>query len=295
MLWVSPTNGVRAVNISVLVENTVAPDCPHLQGQHGLSLHIETHSGKHLLFDTGQNRLFAENAQKMGVDLNRVEYAVLSHHHYDHGGGLTTFFAHNNHAPIYCVEPDGRKPMVNIARLIKRPIGIKPSVFKLHAPRFHFIGPAARVADGIYLFSHLSHQHPMPAGNRLLYVDDQGALTPDDFAHELLMVIDEPDGLVVFTGCAHSGVMNMLDTVRTHFPARPIKGLIGGFHLMGLSKLNLWGESARAVATLAKALVNEQIPTIATGHCTGERGYQRLKNVLGRGLQPLATGKVIRL
>lgn len=295
MLWVSLTNGVRAVNISVLVENTVAPDCPHLQGQHGLSLHIETNSGKHLLFDSGQNRLFAENAQKMGVALDRVDYAVLSHHHYDHGGGLATFLAVNSHAPIYCVEPDGRKPMVNVAGVIKRPIGVKPTLFEQHASRFQFIGPAARVADGIYLFSHLSHQHPMPTGNRLLYVADKGRLVRDTFAHELVMVVEESDGLVVFTGCAHSGVMNMLDTVRTHFPAQPIKGLIGGFHLMGLSKLNLWGESAGAVAALAKALINESIPTIATGHCTGKQGYKRLKKALGSCLQPLATGKEIRL
>lgn len=283
------------MKISVLVENTLASDAHELQAQHGLSLHIETENQQSILFDTGQDGCFAANSSRLGVDLADVDVAVLSHHHFDHGGGLSTFFALNQHAPVYSVKPSGQVCMLNIAGLVKKPIGLSSELFRLHQDRFRFISDSMQVADNIHLFSQIQHQHPLPAGNRLLYVAEHGKLSRDPFAHELLMVVDETDGLVVFTGCAHSGVLNMLASVRRHFPNRKIKGLIGGFHLMGLSKLNLWGASAKNVSDLADTLLEQQIPTIATGHCTGEKAYQRLQAKLGSRLQPLATGGVIEL
>ena len=70
--------------IKVLSENTAASD--EFGCEHGLSLYVET--GKHrLLFDTGASDLFAKNAARLGVELSAVDTAVLSHGHYDHGGG----------------------------------------------------------------------------------------------------------------------------------------------------------------------------------------------------------------
>ena len=80
------------------MENTASR--PDVTAEHGLSLLIEA-GGHAVLFDMGQSEAFADNAQKMGVDLNRVDAAVLSHGHYDHGGGLGRFFRENDHAPVY--------------------------------------------------------------------------------------------------------------------------------------------------------------------------------------------------
>ena len=84
------------MKITALVENTSVPGLPV---EHGLSLYIET-TRHTILFDSGQGTLFAENAERLGKDLAKVDLMVLSHGHYDHGGGLKTFLELNDHAPL---------------------------------------------------------------------------------------------------------------------------------------------------------------------------------------------------
>ena len=79
--------------VKVLSENTTSSE--KFESEHGLSLYIETGTHK-VLFDTGSSDLFAKNAEKMGVDIASVDLAVISHGHYDHGGGLKTFLGINN-------------------------------------------------------------------------------------------------------------------------------------------------------------------------------------------------------
>ena len=85
------------MKITTLIENTSARGLPT---EHGLSLFVETAEHK-FLFDMGQTDLFARNAETLGIALSKVDFAVLSHGHYDHGGGLNTFLALNDHAPVY--------------------------------------------------------------------------------------------------------------------------------------------------------------------------------------------------
>ena len=86
------------MKIQVLLENTSLRQ--DLLAEHGLSLYIET--GEHkILFDMGQTEAFAYNAEQMGIDLSQVDIAILSHGHYDHGGGLKYFMGINQKANIY--------------------------------------------------------------------------------------------------------------------------------------------------------------------------------------------------
>lgn len=107
--------------IKTLVENTSISE--KLGGEHGLSLYIETKKHK-LLFDTGASALFAENARKMKVDLSEVDLAVISHGHYDHGGGLKAFVNINSKAKIYLNQKSFEKYYSNRSNGEKVYIGL---------------------------------------------------------------------------------------------------------------------------------------------------------------------------
>ena len=111
------------MKLKVLSENTTSSE--KLGSEHGLSLYIETETHK-ILFDTGASGLFAENAKKLGVDLTMVDLAVISHGHYDHGGGLKTFLGINNHANIYLHQNAFELHYAN------RPGGVKAYVYSLY-------------------------------------------------------------------------------------------------------------------------------------------------------------------
>ena len=85
------------------------------------------------------------------------------------------------------------------------------------------------------------------------------------------MVIKERDGLVIFTSCAHSGVLNMVDTAMDLFPGEKIKAVVGGFHLVGLPLFNSIGGTKQGIKDLGLALSQYPIDKLYTGHYTGQK------------------------
>ena len=92
------------MQITVLMENSTQN--PTLAAEHGLSLFIR-HGGRSWLLDAGASGDFVKNADALGLPPEQVEAAILSHGHYDHGGGLAAFFARNHAAPVYAMRAAG--------------------------------------------------------------------------------------------------------------------------------------------------------------------------------------------
>jgi 7,8-dihydropterin-6-yl-methyl-4-(beta-D-ribofuranosyl)aminobenzene 5'-phosphate synthase len=282
------------MKITSLIENSESQDRSDLEAEFGLSLHVETGDTR-VLFDTGSTGAFAQNAARLGIDLTAVDLAVLSHHHFDHGGGLQAFLERNTRARIHLKRPADGDPFARVLGLAKRYVGIDKNLMERHADRFVFVDRPAEVAPGVHLLPDIEQNHPGPKGNRYLYLRKPGGWERDPFDHELILAVDEADGVVVFTGCSHNGILNMIETVANRFPDRPIKGVVGGFHLMGLPPLGLFGPSKRKIAGLGHEMLTYPSARFYTGHCTGQRAFGVLKKVMAERLEPIATGSVLNL
>jgi 7,8-dihydropterin-6-yl-methyl-4-(beta-D-ribofuranosyl)aminobenzene 5'-phosphate synthase len=280
------------MRVTTLIENDALEGRDDLVPEHGLSLLVESGSTT-ILFDTGASGAFVDNATALGVDLRSVDLTVLSHHHFDHGGGLDRFLELNRTAPVFLREAALEPRWFKALAVIKRPIGIDLDVIEAARDRMRFITENTEIAPGVWLLTDIATTHPRPRGNRKLYVESDGRLEPDPFDHELMLVVHEGDGMVVITGCSHSGILNMVETAAATFPDTPISAVIGGFHLIGLP--HTMTASRAEVETLARTMLDEVSGPVFTGHCTGRTGFDALAAVMGDRLRSIHTGDAIEL
>ena len=266
--------------ISILSDNRTA-DPDHFGCEHGLSVLVRMPSTK-ILMDTGASGLFAANAALMGIDLSDVDYVFLSHGHSDHVGGLKTFLNLNSKAKII-VSSGAVSGRFYSERGGLHSISSDWPLAQMH-DRTLSVYNTMTIADRIHVIASIPQRHPLPLGNRLLFIRRESSLVPDDFSHETVLYID---GLL-YTGCAHNGLENILEACPW-----PVDTVIGGFHLLD-SKDTYSFESEEQLIALGERLVS-RYPNISflTGHCTGNEAFRILKSVMGTRLQPLACGMQI--
>jgi len=281
------------VKVTTLVENTCAPHARGLRKELGLSMFIE-HAGKRILFDTGASDAFADNAAKLGIDLVAVDIVVVSHHHYDHGGGLRHLLRINPHAPIVMARRPHGQCVFNLFGM-KKAIGLDPGLFDEHAARFTFVDGRLDISPGVTVLTRIGTAFDEPRGNRLVLLSDGETLQRDRFEHELVMVLLDDDGMMVFTGCSHHGILNMVDASVKAFPDRPLKAVFGGFHLTILPMLPFMDGSRAEVAALARQLLAYSPEHVYTGHCTGAHAFKVLKSVMGARLESLSSGACVEI
>jgi 7,8-dihydropterin-6-yl-methyl-4-(beta-D-ribofuranosyl)aminobenzene 5'-phosphate synthase len=282
------------MRVTAVIENRTSDGCDHLQSEHGLSLQVEA-AGVRVLFDTGSSGAFADNATALGADLAAIDLAVLSHQHYDHGGGLERFFGINATAEVFLRDCPVSDRFFRAFGVIKRPIGLDRAVAERFSGRLHRLAETTEVSPNVWLLTEIAAAHPRPKGNGRLFVDVGGALEPDPFDHELVMVILEDDGMVIFSGCSHSGILNMVDTAVARFPDTPVKAVFGGFHLIGLPGFNTMAASGTEVEGIARAMMDRVGGTVFTGHCTGAKAFGVLAGVMGDRIRPFSTGAVVEV
>ena len=206
------------IQITALVENTSAD--PRLGAEHGLSLYIET-GAHHILFYMGQTALYAANARALGVDLAGVDLAVLSHGHYDHGGGLAHFLAANPGAPVYlsryAFEPHYHGSTKNI--------GLEPALAQ--NLRLRFTGETTPLGDGLTLYACNARPRRHDLGSFGLTTVRDGAFVAEDFRHEQYLLIEQAGKRVLISGCFHKGILDLVEWFRPDV-------LVGGFHFSKL-------------------------------------------------------------
>ncbi len=258
------------MKITCLAENTSIND--NIGAEHGLSLFIET-KGRRILFDMGQTELFSLNAKKLGIDLSLVDIAILSHGHYDHGGGISEFLTLNKKAPLYINENafgdyyNGTEKYIGLDKSLK------------NSSRIIFTKDEYKIDENLSLYSCNEKEKSFELGSFGLNMKKGNEFLPDDFSHEHYLLIEEDSKRILISGCSHKGVLNIAQWFKPDV-------LIGGFHF---SKLPL-DDTLKGYAEYLDSLNTD----FYTCHCTGTEQYSFMEKYMNR-LSYLSAGQEIEI
>lgn len=270
--------------------------CAH----HGLSLVITAYIGsaKHtVLFDTGPDAAtFLRNSHILGVDFSEVDAVVLSHGHWDHGAGLSAaieaIFQARNGQRVDCFMHPGMfveraMPRPNGGFLPLESIPSKDALSEAGADLICTADPQFIGGGAFHLSGEIPRVTPYETGlpGHVRRAADGVSWEPDPLIMDerFLTVHVKDKGQFVFTACSHAGVINVLTHARSLFPAIPLYGVMGGFHLSGITEKII----PNTVADLEKF----GLELLAPGHCTGWRAISAMTEIFGDQLVPSAVGK----
>lgn len=256
---------------------------PGFLGEHGFSCWIEREEKKDrplpILFDTGASDKFLTNAARLGIDVKAAGYVLVSHGHNDHGGGLGPLLKEAPHSRVYlsdkAFEPHLKGDPGEKYFYGEKSIGLNTNLLKSKGDdTFVLLGERTAPETNIFIETNLNETYLRPANHRLCMVDSRGILVPDDFSHEIYLIILEGDDLYLFTGCAHRGITNILAMAQERYPGKRSYTAVGGFHL---SK----DVNDDQIQALGRLVVDSPAQwRLITGHCTGEVMFAKMKKNL---------------
>lgn len=276
------------MRITVLVENTGPSE---LKIEHGLSLYIEFNDKKYLL-DAGPSDSFFKNAHALSIDLDRVDKAVLSHGHYDHGDGFMVFLNQYKDKVVYGAKNifddyySGSGGSVHY-------IGLS-SKLKQMKNRFNTILKDTKIDEKIYLILDDVSNTKEIGVQKKLYKKVDDVLQPDNFDHELSLVFDTPKGLVICNSCSHAGLESIVDNIKKRLN-KPVYAYVGGLHMKSTKNhIETSSFTEEQIQNLC-IFIEKNIQYVLTGHCTGNVSYDLLKKYLKDRIDFLTTGKTIEI
>ncbi|MBR4412686.1 MAG: MBL fold metallo-hydrolase, partial [Lachnospiraceae bacterium] len=253
---------------------------------HGLSFYVETKKHK-LLLDLGPSSQTIENAKALGIDLKEIDTVVLSHGHYDHSGGIIPFTRINDKAKVYFQESAKEDYYADDGLEAKeryRYIGIDKAIVSL--PQANILNGDAKIDDDIEVFTIKERSHKLPSSNKNLLIKKGDCFERDDFGHEHFLVVREEGKSVLLSGCAHNGILSILDAYIEKFRQAPDL-VVSGFHLMKKTEYN--ESEIEEIKYIAEEL-KKYTSGFVTCHCTGIPAYEIMKPVLGDRLEYVHAG-----
>ncbi len=208
---------LEQMKITILNDNMASGVC---QAAHGLSWFI--HSDKKILFDAGPSEIGFRNAEKIGIDPNDADLIVLSHGHWDHGNGLEfmsggKLIAHPEINRKRFKQSNGRSIGLDLPQ---KDIEEK---FEVVYSKTHL-----QLSDSTWFLGEIPRSNKWDSGHEDFILQDK---TPDTVPDDTGIVSETPKGLVIISGCAHSGITNIVLKAMQILPGRPVHAVMGGFHL----------------------------------------------------------------
>jgi len=262
------------IRLTILCENSVAKPFG-LLGEHGFACYLETPQGNYL-FDTGQGQTLIPNARHLGKDLRSIEALLISHGHHDHTGALPQVLEGCNGVDVYG-HPDIFTARYWEIEGQRRYLGIpyQREYLESLGARFRLSRELAEIGPGVYLTGEIPRRNALEKGDcRQLAVTPAGEiLQPDPVTDDLSMVVATPKGLILVLGCAHAGLINIIEYVTEKFAGMPIHAVVGGTHL-GFAGEEQFEETLTVLDRL-------QIEKVGVSHCTGLPKAAQLSARLG--------------
>lgn len=248
--------------LTVLCENSVAVPMGVI-GEHGFACYVETEKGNYL-FDTGQGFAIVQNAIALKKDLGDIEAIMISHGHYDHTGGLPAVLPIAGPVDVYG-HPDMFVERIWSSEGKTRFIGIRfnRSYLESLGANFRLGTEMVEVGRGIFLTGEIPRTSAFEKGDDKMTACLPGGekIHPDPLKDDLSLIVDSEKGLILVLGCAHAGMINIIEYALEKMNQDKIYAIIGGTHL-GFSSEEQFDETL-------KVIDRYQIEHLGVSHCTG--------------------------
>lgn len=275
------------MRLTTLIDNNASKNSL-LFNEHGLSFYIEM-DGKKILFDTGQSSHAIENAEQLNIDLDHLDYVILSHNHYDHGGGMkklmeetsssfNLIIGHSFFLKKYGQAEGKYKYLGNV--FDEDDLHLKNISMKFLKEDMYSI------SEHVLLFSNFNNKVDFEDPSEKFYIQHNQRYEEDQFMDEIVMAIKLDQGLLVISGCAHTGIVNILETISKR-TKMPVYGVVGGTHLISASE--------DRINKTIDYFKEKDVSLLGLSHCTGDRAMNMLKEAFKEKFVFNNTGNIIEL
>lgn len=260
------------MKLTILVDNFCGRQ--DLKAEHGLSYWLET-GNENVLIDTGQGETILHNAPRLGIDLKQTGHIVLSHGHYDHTSMLGQILMHAGNVPVWA------HPEVGCSHT--RYKNDKPFFIGCHVNKesldFRPVQGKTAITEKVWAL-----EIPMDKRDPEFFTPPEHLRLPsgdgwkrDIFEDDISFVVEGEKGLSVILGCAHAGVVNILEETARHFQTRDFYSVIGGMHIGDKSR----EYASKIVETMLDRFSAQLwVPCHCTGFLAAAELYKRDQNVV---------------